>query len=150
MPHRLPTTTRTSIDIRDAKVTLGLVTHDAGGSPRATRPSPTPRTGSRRPEAAAVETTAPGEERPQPVRAGVLGGLLGGTVAACLTGAALISTGRLWTGSSTAVLGIIFVVPFLAARAGLAGGLFGVHPLRARPEPRPRTRRSASSIARCG
>lgn len=59
------------------------------------------------------------------MRAAVLGGLGTGMVATLVTAAVLLSTTRFWSSSSTAPVGIIFVLPVLAALAGLRGALVG-------------------------
>ena len=63
--------------------------------------------------------------RARPVRAAVFGGVPGGLLAAIATAAVLLSKTRLWTSSSTAPVGIIFVVPVLAAMSSLPGSVLG-------------------------
>ncbi|HSP19399.1 MAG TPA: hypothetical protein VLQ79_07795 [Myxococcaceae bacterium] len=59
------------------------------------------------------------------MRAALLGGVVIGAVAAFATGAVLLSTTRFWSSSSTAPVGILFLLPLLAALAGLRGALAG-------------------------
>ena len=59
------------------------------------------------------------------MRAAVFGGVAGGLLAAIATAAVLLSKTRLWTSSSTAPVGIIFVVPVLAAMSGVPGSVLG-------------------------
>jgi len=63
--------------------------------------------------------------RPRPVRAAVLGGLAGGLLSAIATAAVLLSKTRLWTSSSTAPIGMLFVVPQLSAMLALPGSVVG-------------------------
>ena len=63
--------------------------------------------------------------RARPVRAAVFGGVPGGLLAAIATAAVLLSKTRLWTSSSTAPVGIIFVVPVLAAMSAVPGSVLG-------------------------
>ncbi|HZJ54609.1 MAG TPA: hypothetical protein VFD38_10765 [Myxococcaceae bacterium] len=59
------------------------------------------------------------------MRAAVLGGLAGAMLAAIATAAVLLSKTRLWTSSSTAPVGILFVVPALAAMSAVPGSILG-------------------------
>ena len=64
-------------------------------------------------------------ERPRSTPAALLGGLLGGVLTAAVTGAVLLSKTRLWTSSSTAPIGIIFVIPVVAAMLAILGSILG-------------------------
>jgi hypothetical protein len=55
----------------------------------------------------------------------VFGGLAGGLLAAVATGAVLLSKTRLWSSSSTASIGIIFVIPVVAAMRAVPGSIVG-------------------------
>src|SRR5215472_1381946 len=60
-------------------------------------------------------------DRPRSTPAAVLGGV----VTAALTGAVLLSKTRLWSSSSTAPIGIIFVIPVVAAMLAVPGSILG-------------------------
>lgn len=64
-------------------------------------------------------------DRPRSTPAAVLGGLLGGVLTAFVTGSFLLSKTRIWSSSSTAPIGIIFVVPVVAAMLAVPGSILG-------------------------
>ena len=64
------------------------------------------------------------ERRSSPLRAALLGALMVGTAVGALTILVLLSKRRLWTSSSTAPIGQLFV-PFLGAMLAVPGAAFG-------------------------